>query len=150
MAKNTLQKGTIYVASRERGVTSKKAVPGLISPSGLGIHKAIDRSGYTITHLQSGYVVTNTNTQQEAKEQVERIGKVTNWQKKEIKPSRELSEKLKYAIKGEKRPRKSTKPRDEYDLKAHARRGGNLVEHEQATGYQGQKKERTYIRRELK
>lgn len=128
--------------------TTKVEVQGWVSSSGLAVHKGDGRTGYTVTQIRSGAAVVNANSFQEAKEKAERISKVTNWHK-DIKPSYELSRKVRAAEAGEKYTRPYHKLRDSYDIKAHARRGGNLVDHEQTRGYEAQQKVRGRIRRTL-
>src|SRR5579859_5021965 len=142
----TFKKGTFSIATRAGGANGKQEVSGWVSSSGLAIHKS--GKSYQISQARSGLGIVTAESFAEAKQKAARINKVANWTKP-LKPSYELAQKVRAADKGEKIPRKSPKPKkDEYDLKAYARdKGGNLVEHEQATGYEGQKRERRYIRR---
>lgn len=125
---------------------------GYISTSGLGIYGSRG-SLYTLTHLKSGRAIRHYETLTEAKAAGERIGSITNWKRTIYTKGRDknLGHKIIAAERGEVVPKHIRKNQhtDEYDVKAHARRGGHIVEDQYARSYKGQQRTRGEIHREL-
>ncbi len=123
-----------------------EVVKGLRSSSGLGVHKAIDRKGYVIIQIRSGKVVKYADTQAQAKLEAERVSHTVNWHK-DVKPTRELRDKIIATAKGEKPP--SNRKLNDYKIKANLQPSNITIKHAQARGYTNQQKERGTIRHEL-